>query len=239
MKGVSQIADLKIDEHTSYEHHSSVAEFQSCISSVIEDDIIEKVKLSKHYSLMFDESTDISVHQNIIMYIRVLETNVLGVVEPCTYFLGVDSLHRANAESIYMKVLDMLNKKGIELSNLCSVSTDGASVMVGSKTGVVTRLKADVPGVIATHCIAHRLALSCCSGADCIPYMVKVQEVLNSVYKYFHLSRKNMAMLEMLQKVSKVHSSKFKEVFHTRWLSFEGSVDAFIRNFSSLVSVFL
>ncbi|XP_060571778.1 E3 SUMO-protein ligase KIAA1586-like isoform X2 [Ruditapes philippinarum] len=237
--GVSQLADLKVNKHTSYEHSDSTREFQESISAVIEENILERVKSSEKYSLMFDESTDISVHQNLIMYIRILETDHLGVVNPKTHFFCIDSLERANAESIYAKVICTLNEKGIKLSGLCGVSTDGASVMVGNKSGVVTRLKQAVPGILATHCIGHRLALSCCSGADSIPYLVKVQEILNSVYKYFHFSPKHMAMLESIQQHTKGNSLKFKEVFHTRWLSFEGSVEALVRNYSDLVSVFL
>lgn len=47
-----------------------------------------------------------------------------------------------------------------------------------------------------------------------------------------------MAMLETIQSVTG-QSSRFKEVFHTRWLSFEGSVSAMVNNYSSLISVFL
>ena len=133
----------------------------------------------------------------------------------------------------------MLENKGINISNLCGVSTDGAAVMIGNKSGVVKRLKDQTPGVLATHCIAHRLALSCCSGADTIPYLVKVQEILNSVYKYFHYSPKNIARLETIQALSSGPSSRFKQVFHTRWLSFASSVDTMVSNFCNLVSVFL
>ena len=130
-QGVEQLNDLKVDGHTNYEHSSSVTDFQESISSVIEDNILEKVKASEKFSLMFDESTDISIHQNLIVYIRILETSMLGVTEPHTYFLSINSLARANAESIYLKVCNTLCKKGIRLPGLCSVSTDGASVMVG------------------------------------------------------------------------------------------------------------
>ena len=236
---MSELADLNVDMHTTYQHHSSVTDFQSSMSAVLEDELLDKINESKKFSLMFDESTDVSVHQNLIMYIRLLEADTFGNVEPHTYFLSIDSLERANAESIYSKVLHTLDKKGIDLRGLCGVSTDGANVMVGHRSGVVTRLKKDVPGLLATHCIAHRLALSCCSGADRIPYLVKVQEVLNNVYKYFNNSPKNMSMLESVQKLVPGDSCKFKEVFHTRWLSFEGSVDAMIRNYSSLITVFL
>ena len=37
---------------------------------------------------------------------------------------------------------------------------DGASVMSGYKSGVQTRLKVNQPGLIYTHCTAHRLELS-------------------------------------------------------------------------------
>ena len=59
------------------------------------------------------------------------------------------------------------------------------------------------------------------------------------MYKYFNYSPKNMAMLESVQSLSPGQSSRFKQVFHTRWLSFEGSVDALVTNYSSLLSVFL
>ena len=236
---MSQLADLKVDQHTTYSHSTSIFDFQSAIASVLEDSMLSKVQESGKFSLMFDESTDVSVHQNLIVYIRVLESDVLGYVEPHTYFLGIESLERANADSIFSKVVQMLDCKGIDISKLCSVSTDGASVMVGSRSGVVTKLKEEVPGVLATHCISHRLALSCCTGADSIPYLVKFQEILNSVYKYFHYSPKHMSMLEAIQSITPGQSSRFKQVFHTRWLSFEGSVDAMVTNYSSLISVFL
>ena len=88
-------------------------------------------------------------------------------------------------------------KKRFLLCGICGVSTDGATVMVGHKSGVITRLKEKVNGILATYCIAHPLALACSSGADSIPYLVKVQEVLNNIYNiYFNRSPKNMAMPE-------------------------------------------
>ncbi|KAJ8307526.1 hypothetical protein KUTeg_015610 [Tegillarca granosa] len=85
------------------------------------------------------------------------------------------------------------------------------------------------------------LALGAGSAADKVRYLVKFQDILNSIYKYFANSPKNMSRLETLQKVLEESESctRFKQVFHTRWLSFEGSVQAVVDNYSSLVSVFL
>ncbi|XP_052223995.1 uncharacterized protein LOC127839652 [Dreissena polymorpha] len=201
-QGLSKLADLCVDSRTSYEHSTSIDEFQDSLSDVVEEDLLLKIKESSKFSLMIDERTDISVHQKLIIYIRILEKNNVDVVLPQKYFLSINSLYRADAESIYSKVVNTLGEKGIDITKLTKISTDGASVMVGNKSGVVNRLKADNPGLLATHCIAHRLALSCCSGADVIPFLVKVQEILNSVYKYFSLSPKNTAMLEAIQKIT-------------------------------------
>ena len=73
---------------------------------------------------MLDESTDISVHQNLIVYIGLLETDCVGTIEPHTYFLGISDLNRANAACIYGRVVDMLVQKGIKIDGLCGVSTD-------------------------------------------------------------------------------------------------------------------
>ena len=231
--------DLKVDKHTTYEHNTSILQFQQSLVDVLDNDMKEKLRSKPKYCLMFDESTDISVKQNLVTYIRFLETDAFGVDCSGTYFLSICDLDRANADTIYRKILELLLEKGLDLSNLCGLCTDGADVMVGSSSGVSTGYKTAVPGVIATHCIAHRLALSCSGGADCIPYLLKFQEILNSVYKYFHNSPKNMARLSAIQAILNAHSSRFKEVFHTRWLTFEGSVSALVRNYSSLLSVFL
>lgn len=191
------------------------------------------------FSVMLDESTDVSVHQNLIVYVRFLE-QIGGREVPCVEFLGIRQLSVANAEAITSELLGMLRDMGLDLSRLGGVSTDGASVMVGCKSGVVTRLRELCPGILATHCIAHRLALSCGEAADKVTYLVKFQAVLNDLYKYFERSPKNMARLEKVQGILvDSRSTRLKQVSNTRWLSFEGSVQAVVDNFQSVVAVIL
>ncbi|CAI7795606.1 unnamed protein product, partial [Closterium sp. NIES-53] len=45
---------------------------------------------------------------------------------------------------------------GIELAKISGMSTDGASVMMGSKNGLVARLRFRIPHLVSSHCIAHR-----------------------------------------------------------------------------------
>jgi len=70
---------------------------------------------------MIDESTDISVKQNLVTYVRLLETDEFGMALPHTYFLGVAELQRANAESIYENVVNLLGRKGIDIQHLSEI----------------------------------------------------------------------------------------------------------------------
>jgi len=164
---------------------------------VIVDELVGQVKGSGVFSVMLDESTDVSVHQNCVVYVRYL-ASIGGKVQPVTQFLGIRQLSLANAESIHSELISLIESFGFALDNLAGVSTDGASVMVGCKSGVVTRLRQVTKGLLATHCIAHRLALGTGAAADQIRYLVKFQDVLNSMFKYFDNSPKNMYRLEAI-----------------------------------------
>ncbi|KAJ8300973.1 hypothetical protein KUTeg_022492 [Tegillarca granosa] len=154
-----------------------------------------------------------------------------GTLEPAIQCLGICQLQSACAESIYSALVEVIESFGLKLTNLTGIATDGASVMVGCRGGVVTRLREVTKCLLATHCIAHRLALGTRSAADQVRYFVKFQEVINGIYKYFAYSSRNMARLEVMQGVLSGNGTRVKQVFHTRWLSFEGSVQADVTNY--------
>ena len=105
---------------------------------MLRDDIVHGVKNSDCFSLMFDESTDVSVSQNLIIYIRYLSVDKVSArVEPTTSFLAIWALFCANAESITSEILDVLRERQILLDKLIGVATDGAAVMTGKKSGVM------------------------------------------------------------------------------------------------------
>jgi len=67
----------------------------------------------------------------------------------------------ANSETLHRMLQSRLQSLGLDIRKLSGVSTDGASVMVGKRAGLVQKMKADNPSLVAIHCICHRLALAC------------------------------------------------------------------------------
>ena len=58
-----------------------------------------------------------------------------------------------------------------DLQHFCGLSSDGASVMLGSRGGVSKLIKNQVPFLVANHCIAHRLALAAGQAANEMAYL--------------------------------------------------------------------
>ncbi|XP_026108303.1 E3 SUMO-protein ligase KIAA1586-like [Carassius auratus] len=67
-----------------------------------------------------------------------------------------DAIYKALKKSLLEADLDDADLK----SHLICITTDGASVMTGRQSGLITRLKKDYPLLESIHCLAHRLELS-------------------------------------------------------------------------------
>ena len=95
-----------------------------------------------------------------------------------------------DAANLYETLLDVLTRVGgLSLEELrrklVCVGCDGASVLQGERTGVVTQLREKIaPFMMAIHCFAHRTNLVA-GVMDDMPAMQRVEGLLRSVYGFF------------------------------------------------------
>ena len=78
-----------------YSHH----ECKNFQMEIIRDGIVSGVKDSDYFSCVFDESTDLSLSQNVIKYVRYLRF-IFDRDEPTASCLAIRSFFRATEESI-------------------------------------------------------------------------------------------------------------------------------------------
>ena len=114
-------------------------------------------------------------------------------------FLCLVELPGGTAPEIVDTLLNVFTPRKISLDELCGIATDGASVMVGCRTGVTTQLKDKNPYLLSIQCIAHCLALASGQGADSVPYIKQYQSYAN-ICKYFHYSTTHMHKLTEISK---------------------------------------
>ena len=117
--------------------------------------IIEK---SLKICIIIDEASTVSSKPVLVIFIKIEDCNISP-----TIFLDLVELGGQGAEEIYTCLLNSLHLVGFDKeylkNHLIAFCSDGASVMLGRRSGVGIRLKNDFPNIILWHCLSHRLQL--------------------------------------------------------------------------------
>ena len=154
--GCPQLKYLYHGENAKYSSQRTIQEFLKVIGEQIEQEILVNLLTSPLYSIMIDETTDVSVLKELVVYALYLTTGA----KVCTSFLAIIDLPNGTAETVERYLTTYLESKNIPISRMVGFGTDGASVMTGKHNGVAAHLKHRQPILISVHCIAHRLALA-------------------------------------------------------------------------------
>ena len=117
----------------------------------------------------------------------------------------------ATAQAINDLLKEELLSSQLDIKDMMGLATDGASVLVGTREGVASKLKQDNPCIIAIHCVCHRLALACTDSNEYTKYIQDVSGILRQTWKHFENSPKRMALLmKVLTNVNEVRVSSTK-----------------------------
>ena len=74
--------------------------------------------------------------------------------------IGFYQIEDIKSETLFNSINDELNRMDIPLTDCRGQCYDGASNMVGAKTGVATRVNEIEPCALLTHCYGHALQLA-------------------------------------------------------------------------------
>ena len=87
-------------------HNESVKEVQKSLLCVIQQDLKEKLKDSEYFGIIVDESTDLSVHKKLVVYVRYVSNG-----EMKTELVGNIRIPDGKADTIYREILSAPDKK--------------------------------------------------------------------------------------------------------------------------------
>ena len=162
-----------------------------CISIVIQKKIICRIQNFLFFSIIVDESTDISVTRYFVMFSTIIEEDPSK-----TIFLGMLQLDgsKKNYASIFYCVISHLRLWDLDLCKLVAFSSGGANNMVGSQTDVSTRIHKVINlFLLACHCVTHHTNLIVLDVAK-IPYCkvlsTEIDILINLISSFFHKSSK-------------------------------------------------
>lgn len=111
------------------------------------------------YSLLLDESTDVSVTKYLGVVVRYFSVKQNRVVSA---FLALQSLESSDAVGIVSALIKCLKNHDLDLNNLIGLGTVNAAVMTGSRHSAYISLKTqyNLSHLILIPCVCHSLQLA-------------------------------------------------------------------------------
>ncbi|XP_068210356.1 E3 SUMO-protein ligase KIAA1586-like [Palaemon carinicauda] len=135
----------------------------------------------RKYSILLDESTDISVVKYLGLAIHYFSENSQKLVST---FLHLAPLEDCDANGIVHALKSSLRVYGLNLQIMVGIGTDNASVMVGINNGVYKKLKEDIPALVHIRCVCHSVQLSVSHASkETVPRNLEFLSVLSEVQR--------------------------------------------------------
>lgn len=164
------------------------------------------------FSLIIDETTDISTEKSLIVIVRYWKN---GSVRD--RILDLIKVENATAEALFTSIKNLFDEQHILYSNMIAFAADGASTTMGRISGVQAKLKEIAPHIYVQTCTCHSLNLCASSATKQLPD--DIEQLARNVYSYFAHSSKRVAELAECQVFANEKPHKMLYVSQTRWLS--------------------
>ena len=184
-------------------------------------DILDEVKTSKFYTLIADEVTDASNHEQLSICLRYVHGAKVKEV-----FVGYKSVERITGKSLADTILKWLDTVGLPLSDMRGQCYDGASNMSGARSGCSTIIRQQSPMAVYFHCAAHRLNLAVVSACK-IQAFRNVESYIGEIARFFAFSAKRQRLFDRVVDTTlpKAKAQKLKDACRTRWIQ---RIDSYI-----------
>ena len=194
---------------------------------------IAKLCQENKFSLLIDESTDVSVSQNLAVVVRFFDRKKTKVTDALLDIVEVDD---GSAHSLYQAVKRLLEEKSIPLRNIIGFASDNCSKMLGSISGFQALLKKDVPGVFILGCICHSFAL--CASHACAQLPSYLEQFLRDICCYFSRSSKRLHQFQLIQDIVHTPKHRMLKLSQTRWLSRGKVISRILEQWDALLLFF-
>jgi len=165
-------------------------------------------KINGKIYVLIDESTTLT---NLSTVIGCLKCETSKSDNPHFLFLDLVELEDQSAATIGSRVVQCLNKYKFDykylMTNFVAFACDGASAMLGKKSGVATIIVEKYRNVIVWHCLNHCLELAVGDAIREVTAVNHFQMFFDKLYSLYSRSPKNKIQLSEFCSVLQVSMS--------------------------------
>lgn len=190
--------------------------------------IVSKIKQATYFTVMIDESADISVTEQVSVCLRTVDDR-LNIDED---FVGLYCTESTDSETLYNLVLDVFTRFDIDIHKCRGQCFDGASNVSGVHTGLQARLRTDEPRALFVHCYAHSLSLVLQDAIKNISVCRDVLNMMRDLITFVRSSPKRLAWFTSLQ----TENVNLRPFCPTRWTLRASSINSVLANIEELIA---
>lgn len=206
-----------------------------------------RIASSPAYSMTGDGSMNRALQDTEVVHYRFYNTKLKGIVTEFYDIVEVDKSKSKDGKSCDAKAIHetlaasadarVPGSSGRLKGRLVSASYDGANVNLGEHDSLASRLRKEAPNVIIIHAIAHRFELSYHAAYLDVPYMLLIDETVQSVYNIYCQSGKKFdGLAAIADALEQEPVLRFSGLHGIRWMaSKHRALEILLRNYPPLV----
>ena len=219
-------------ENGSYQSHDIINEMMQLMANQLLQKLLNEVRSAEWYSIIADETRDISGAERLGVSIRWVE-NDYQVHED---LIGLVEVEATDAAALCSIIKDVLLRVNLQLSQCHGQAYDGAANMAGHLNGLAVRLQSEEHRMLHVHCMAHCLNLCL---QDCSRNCCCVRDALDLTFELNTLicaSPKRLALFQQLKNELSYTTPGLKPLCPTRWTVRTAALTAVIKNYAVICS---
>lgn len=231
-------SDSKIAQKISLKRTKATAIATAVIGETEKEILASKLKRNK-FSVISDESTDISTQKSSCIVVRFYDDNSKQIISKFWELSKIfDSSNPdlanegATGKNLFNALIKSFEKEDIPVTNLIGFAADGCSVMMGENNSVSSRLKEYCPGVIIMKCVCHSAHL--CASSACKELPRRCEDLAREIYAFFKSSSKRQCQFAEFQNFFALKPHKMLHPSQTRWLSLVAVVERILEQWDAL-----
>ena len=216
-----------------YLSHDFINELISMMCQSMLRSLIQKICACSRswYSVIGDEATDTSYKEQFNISIRWVDEAYEIHEDP----VGLFNLPNTTSETLFTVVKDILIRCSLPLSLCRGQAFDGAANMLGKRSGLVTRIRQEIPSALPVHCLAHSLNLCLQDAGRQLPFIRDALDTVKEIAKLIKISAKRSHLFSEKLAQPDISGVSIKRLCPTRWTARTGAIEAVLKDYSVLM----
>ena len=193
-------------------------------------DIATSLHSAEFYSIMVDETTDVSNKEQAVLCFRWVSDDLIAHED----FVGLYGIENTEAKTLVNMILDVLTRLNLSIKKLRGQCYDGASAMSGPRSGVAKQIRDLESRAVYTHFYGHSLNLACMDTIKSSKVMQEALDITAEITKLVKLSPRRGTIFQRLKDELAPLDPGIRALCPTRWTVKAEALKSIVDNFEVL-----